>query len=148
MMSFCFWVRKIECGAQDKTGSAPLARQLSSASPHNRREVFDNRIQTKMLSIRISQEEFDALQSHHRAHGARNVSAFVRMAIAQMLAPPDDQLAEIRAKLALLDGKIDALGLAIEHGTPPAYQGLTCEGDNPCGHCARCVWERGRGLRS
>ena len=56
----------------------------------------------RMISLRLSEVEYEALKTHYRAYGARNISEFARLALQRMMTGPaasQDALAEELAEL-------------------------------------------------
>lgn len=64
---------------------------------------------TRMISLRLSDAEYDALKTHYRAYGARNVSDLARLALQRIVAGPAESEGAVAAKLADLDGRVHAL---------------------------------------
>ena len=64
---------------------------------------------TKMISLRLSEVEYDVLKTHYRAYGARNVSDLARLALQRVIAAPAASPDAFAAKLADLDGRVHAL---------------------------------------
>ncbi len=63
----------------------------------------------KMISLRLSDVEYDILKSHYRVCGARNVSDLARLAIQRIMsesaASPDD----LASRFAELENRVHAL---------------------------------------
>jgi hypothetical protein len=62
----------------------------------------------KMISLRLSEVEYEELKAHYRAYGVRNVSELARLALQQIragLAGPQDGFAA-NAKLSELDERL------------------------------------------
>ena len=76
----------------------------------------------RMLSIRLSYPEYEALQSLCQVHGARSLSDLARRAIAEMLgrdgAPSSDRLnthvSELSRKVHFLDREVERLSRILE----------------------------------
>ena len=88
-----------------------------------------------MISLRLSDEEFAALQALYTTHGARSVSEFVRDAMQRLIAEPGSggvslevKVQEIDGKLSLLDGNVARLSRLIEN-EPAPRQGDMHESD-------------------
>ncbi|HYW38865.1 MAG TPA: hypothetical protein VE957_12190 [Terriglobales bacterium] len=64
---------------------------------------------TKMISLRLSQVEFDFLKTRYPAYGARNVSDLARLAVQRMMHSWDNPANNVAAKLVALDGRVIAL---------------------------------------
>lgn len=61
-----------------------------------------------MISVRISEAEYEALKTHHRNYGARNVSDLTRLALRQILEQPPNH-PDIAASLAAFGDRLDRL---------------------------------------
>jgi hypothetical protein len=63
----------------------------------------------KMISLRLSEVEYEVLKTRYRIYGARNVSELARLALQRIMTgragPPDD----FAAKLSELDERVHAL---------------------------------------
>ena len=80
----------------------------------------------KMISLRLSEEEFELLKASYHTHGARNVSDLARQALQHILAgslgpmtgspaPPPDfakKLAELDERVHALESRVDAYDVA------------------------------------
>lgn len=62
-----------------------------------------------MISLRLSEVEYEILKTHYRTHGARNVSDLARLALQRMLNGSDASQDDFAAKLAALDDRIHTL---------------------------------------
>ena len=60
----------------------------------------------KMISLRLSQVEYDVLKMHYRTYGARNISELTRLALQRILAGLDGQQDGFAAKLSEMDVRI------------------------------------------
>jgi hypothetical protein len=63
----------------------------------------------KMISLRLSEVEYEVLKTHYRIYGARNISELARLALQRIMtgsAGPEDGFA---AKLSELDERIRQL---------------------------------------
>lgn len=70
--------------------------------------MSDSERRQKMISLRLSQVEYEALKAQYRTHGARNVSDLARQALQRIIgesAEPDG----FAAKLAALDDRVRTL---------------------------------------
>ena len=74
----------------------------------------------KMISLRLSEVEYDVLKAHYRTCGARNVSDLARLALQRMMNGPVAPLDVLAAKLAELENRVHIL---------EAYVSLTGEGE-------------------
>ncbi|WP_180541914.1 hypothetical protein [Nevskia soli] len=77
---------------------------------------------TKMISLRLSPEEYEALRSLYRVHGSRSVSEFARTAmqrvIAETVAPQqslEGRIQELNSKMALIDHDVARLVSLLEN---------------------------------
>jgi hypothetical protein len=71
----------------------------------------------KMISLRLSDEEYEDLKTHYRDHGVRNISELARLALQRILAdsaaPANDfsgQLADLNERLRQLECQVSLLG--------------------------------------
>jgi len=85
-----------------------------------------------MISLRLSDEEFEALRSLYTTHGARSVSEFVRDAMQRLIAEPgmgnvslEVKVQEIDGKLNLLDDNVARLSRLIQSEPAPPQGGLS-----------------------
>ena len=76
---------------------------------------------TRILSLRISEKDFDALKSRYAAHGARSISEFARDAMQNMIAGHaapsaalELRIQEIDGRLSLLDSEVSRLSQVLE----------------------------------
>jgi hypothetical protein len=71
--------------------------------------MLDTDRRSKMISLRLSQVEYEALKAQYRTHGARNVSDLARQALQRIISesaePPDG----FAARLAALDDRVRTL---------------------------------------
>lgn len=63
----------------------------------------------KMISLRLSDVEYEDLKAHYRTYGARNISDLARLALQRIMTGPDASHESIAAKLVELDGRVHAL---------------------------------------
>src|SRR5581483_12463031 len=87
---------------------------------------------SRMISLRLSDEEFEALRSLYTTHGARSVSEFVRDAMQRLIAEPgmgnvslEVKVQEIDGKLNLLDHNVARLSRLIQSEPAPPQGGLS-----------------------
>jgi hypothetical protein len=77
---------------------------------------------SKMVSFRLSNEEYARYRSACTALGARNLSELARVAMAQITAEPTSrtrrnltsQMRDLRAKIAVLSGELDRLSRIVD----------------------------------
>jgi hypothetical protein len=72
-----------------------------------------------MISLRLSEEEYEGLNTHYRAHGVRNISEFARLAIQRIVAEPAGPEHAVAARLSELDQRLrqveSQVSLLLEH---------------------------------
>jgi len=71
--------------------------------------MFDTNRIRKMISLRLSEVEYDVLKMHYRTYGARNVSDLARLALQRIMNQSASPLDNLAAKLAELDERVYAL---------------------------------------
>ena len=76
----------------------------------------------RIISLRLSEREFEALKTLYTAHGARSISDFVRSTMNRVISEtPRDSFAlelkvqEMDGKLSLLDGEVARLTHLLEN---------------------------------
>ena len=62
---------------------------------------------TRSISLRLSEEEYEALRKLHRSYGAQNVSDFARMAIQGVIGTTPSNEGLVLAKLHQLDMRLE-----------------------------------------
>jgi hypothetical protein len=65
-----------------------------------------------MISLRLSDEEYDSLKTQYRTFGARNISDFARMALVRLLAgSPEthDELVELGERVGALEDQVGTI---------------------------------------
>jgi len=77
------------------------------ATPQNRK--------SKMISLRLSEEEYAALRTHSSSCGARSVSDLARLALQSVLAQSPPSQADLLAKLNDLDHRLDTMEVHLAH---------------------------------
>jgi hypothetical protein len=60
----------------------------------------------KMISLRLSEEEYQGLKAHTRAHGARNISELTRLALQRIVAESDGAEDGVAVRLSELDERL------------------------------------------
>ena len=63
----------------------------------------------KMISLRLSQVEYDVLKMHYRTYGARNISELTRLALQRILPGLDGPQDGFAAKLSEMDARVRRL---------------------------------------
>jgi hypothetical protein len=82
---------------------------------------------SRMISLRLSNEEYESLRSLYRVHGSRSVSEFARTSMQKVISETmrspsetvDARLKEIDQKMVLLDQEMNRLITLIESRIPP-----------------------------
>ena len=62
-----------------------------------------------MISLRLSEAEYEALRAHYSIHGARNVSDLARLALQRIIGASPAMDAELAAKLHELNDRMNAM---------------------------------------
>jgi hypothetical protein len=63
----------------------------------------------KMISLRLSEVDYETLKKQYRTYGARNVSELARLALQRMMAESPRNQDTVATKLAELEGRVHAL---------------------------------------
>lgn len=71
--------------------------------------MAESKRKTKMISLRLSSAEYEALRAIHGSHGARSVSEFARQAMQKVIANSVPATHVIKMRLDELDGKMTVL---------------------------------------
>ena len=61
--------------------------------------MSDSDRKQRMISLRLSDEEYQGLKAHYRAHGARNISELARLALLSEL---EQRLRQVEFQVSLL----------------------------------------------
>jgi hypothetical protein len=73
----------------------------------------------KMISLRLSEEEFELLKARYHSYGARNVSELARLALQHIMTESPGPQHNFATQLAELDERVHALeasvSLLLEH---------------------------------
>jgi hypothetical protein len=67
----------------------------------------------KMISLRLSEEEFELLKTRYHTYGARNVSDLARQALQHILTGSPSPKHDFAADLVELDGRVHALETSV-----------------------------------
>jgi hypothetical protein len=68
----------------------------------------------RMISFRLSDEEYDALRTVCQSHGVRSLSDFARLAIENLMAGDGfEPQAAVRSRLEALSSRVQVLDLAV-----------------------------------
>jgi len=69
----------------------------------------DSDHRSKMISLRLSEVEYEVLKTHYRTYGARNISELTRLALQRIVTDPAAPQDGFAAKLSELDKRIHQL---------------------------------------
>lgn len=69
----------------------------------------DSDCKRKMISLRLSEVEYEILKSHYRTYGARNVSELARLALQRIMAGSAASQDGVTARLSELDERVHQL---------------------------------------
>jgi hypothetical protein len=64
----------------------------------------------KIISLRLSDEEYESLKAQYTAHGAKSLSDFARTAMQRLIAASGDEPHSIEMKVRQMDGLLASLG--------------------------------------
>jgi hypothetical protein len=74
----------------------------------------------KMISLRLSEAEYELLKTHYRTYGARNISDFARLALQRIATGSAVSQNDFAAKLSEFDARLNTLeshvSLLLERG--------------------------------
>ena len=65
---------------------------------------------SRTISLRLSEQEFEALKLLYASHGAKSISDFARSAIQTVLSEPVRDTFSLELKVHEIDGKVQILG--------------------------------------
>ena len=71
--------------------------------------MTDSARKTKMISLRISEVEYEVLKRHYCTYGARNISDLARLALQRIMTAPADQEDDFACRLSQLDKRVHTL---------------------------------------
>ena len=63
----------------------------------------------RIISLRLSEREFEALKALYAAHGARNISDFVRSTMNRVISETTHDNCALELKVQEMDGKLSIL---------------------------------------
>ena len=63
----------------------------------------------RIISLRLSEEEYESLKSRYASHGVRSLSEFARDAMHRVLGEEPASPVDLRNRVRLLDGKVALL---------------------------------------
>ncbi len=63
---------------------------------------------SRMISLRLSNEEYEALRSLYRVHGSRSVSEFARTAMQRVIGETHTAAPNLEVRLQELDAKMSS----------------------------------------
>jgi hypothetical protein len=93
--------------------------------------MSDTEPRKRMISLRLSDVEYEILKAHYRSCGARNVSDLARLALQRIVSGPTPSPDAVAAKLAELDGRIYALESLIAPLRQPKPQVTIAASEDP-----------------
>lgn len=68
--------------------------------------MSDSDRKQKMISLRLSEEEYKGLNTHYRAYGVRNISEFARLALQRIVSESAGGEDGVAARLSDLDERL------------------------------------------
>jgi hypothetical protein len=71
--------------------------------------MTDSDRRSKMISLRLSEEEYELLKARYRTYGARNISDLARLALRRIMTGSADSPDDFFAKLTALDERVHTL---------------------------------------
>ena len=71
--------------------------------------MLESSLRTKMISLRLSEGEYEILKTRYRTYGARNVSDLARLALQRIMDASNGPHDETTARLAELHDRVHAL---------------------------------------
>ena len=69
----------------------------------------DSDHRSRMISLRLSEVEYEVLKTHYRTYGARNISELTRLALQRIVTDPVAPQDGFAAKLSEMDKRIHHL---------------------------------------
>ena len=111
--------RSLDESRSDRSGQANQRSGQANQPPREktRRTTSRDRSRTKMISFRVSDEEFEILRRRSEAEGARNISEYARMALCERPRSSDADLRRLSSEIQRLGANVARVTLLIEHGT-------------------------------
>jgi hypothetical protein len=64
---------------------------------------------TKMISVRVSEDDYQLLKDKYESHGTRSVSALAREALHAVIGRSGPKLGDLETEVVILHGKVTAL---------------------------------------
>ena len=86
--------------------------------------MLENTRKTRSISLRLSEEEYEALRKLHRSYGARNVSEFARLAIQGVIGSTPSTDGLLLAKLHQLNVRLEQVEERIAKASEPTLAGV------------------------
>lgn len=71
--------------------------------------MADPRRKSKMISLRLSDEEYEAMRALYASYGARNVSDFARLAVQRTISNSFGSDSHILTRVQELDGRLKTI---------------------------------------
>jgi hypothetical protein len=75
--------------------------------------MLDQSRKCKMISLRLSEVEYEALRAHYPSYGARNISDFARLAMQRVIGGSHAPEGALVAKIHELDDRLSAVETGI-----------------------------------
>jgi vacuolar-type H+-ATPase subunit D/Vma8 len=70
----------------------------------------------KMISLRLSEAEYEAVKNEYRRHGANSVSELARLALQLIISKPSEAGEALETKVRELDARVNALEMRVLPG--------------------------------
>ena len=80
--------------------------------------MSENDRKKKMISIRISETEYEALRKIHRNFGARNVSDFARLSMERVMSTAQNFDLDLAVKIHEIDDRLKAIEARVAQVAP------------------------------
>ena len=64
---------------------------------------------TKMISIRVSEDDYQLLKDKYDSHGSRSISALAREALYSIIGRPETKPVDLKTEVGMLHDKLTAL---------------------------------------
>ena len=88
---------------------SPKLRVLGHWRSQTKSTSFMTKPKTKMISVRISEDDYLLLKDKHESQGIRSVSALARAALHNAIHHPNGKPVDLEAEVGILDHKLAAL---------------------------------------
>ena len=74
-----------------------------------------SKAKTKMICIRVSEDDYELLKNEHASRGVRSISELAREALRNVTATPPATQSALQAELQALDNRIKTLQTEVAH---------------------------------